>query len=1020
MFAKTAAPKSITSTVSILAKNLIILASAGSGKTFQLGNRVIGLVAAGIKPEEIVALTFTRKAAGEFADSVLGKLAKAAADSETSKTLGKTLALPEADFALTLERIVRSLPRFTLTTIDAFFSRVVRTFQYELGVTGGGFELIEGPRATALADEILAAVLGNTLSAEDGETFGHAFRRATFGRENQGVLRLLGDFIGRWQDIHRQQSALEWGPDHLGAEVPEVWEKNKLSLADAVRSHLGGVSYTTTRQPEALARCVDLIAQHTIGSGSLGAATPKLLGDILEAVASGDGELRVKLNKEFSITGPCATHLRALVGLAAACELGAAIRRTRAIREVVTVYDSLCAKRLRGRGLLGFQDIKILMGQWARDETARLRREAVDFRLDASYHHWLLDEFQDTSRADWLGLLPLVDEAATGEDGTMFIVGDRKQAIYAWRGGDVRLFDEVAARYAGGLDTLTMAESWRSCPEVLALVNRVCGDTATMAGLFGTAATRWQWQDHYPAAPLAAPDRCGESRVEVVGNWEERLERLASLLEELGIGHKAMTCGVLLRGNEKAGETAGFLRDRGFDVIEEGRRKPAGDNPVGVLISHLVQWLADPSDDFSREVIRMSPLADRILENGDGFRMSAWEKLTARIAASGFAETIGSLLSDHLPQWSDFGKRRAADLLAALEAIDHEGITSAREAAAWLQRLEVTQSPGIAAVQVMTIHKSKGLGFDVVILPEIPSDILPLSHRFDIAEGPGWITGTPPKWARDIMPEIRRAEERWAADQRYEGFCALYVALTRAKRGLYVLMEPPAKSADPDKASLANWMRQSLGAGENTGVIHRTGSPSWIDFVPGFTPSPPPHAPPPGAAVPVAARATPTGRLGETGHASRNAAGIAFGNAVHTLLENIRWADEDQIELPATVHGDAVARMLDHPALDNIFHRRGRDIRLLTEQPVDWFGNGVHTTGIIDRLLLHPGSEGRPALVHIIDFKTDAVDDPALLRERYRPQMESYAAAFRLMHPHAAIRCTLVSVRHCAPLDLAV
>ena len=65
-------------TMKILEKNLLILASAGSGKTFQLGNRVIGLVARGVAPERIVALTFTRKAAGEFADSVLMKLADAA------------------------------------------------------------------------------------------------------------------------------------------------------------------------------------------------------------------------------------------------------------------------------------------------------------------------------------------------------------------------------------------------------------------------------------------------------------------------------------------------------------------------------------------------------------------------------------------------------------------------------------------------------------------------------------------------------------------------------------------------------------------------------------------------------------------------------------------------------------------------------------------------------------------------------------------------------------------------------
>ncbi|MCF7675371.1 MAG: UvrD-helicase domain-containing protein, partial [Akkermansiaceae bacterium] len=146
-----------------LAKNLLILASAGSGKTFQLGNRVIGLVAGGIAPEQIVALTFTRKAAGEFADAVLSKLARAAADPTTAATLRRDLSLPEADFSEALERVVRALPRLVLGTMDGFFSKVVRGFQYELGITGGRFELLEGPQLAAARDGLLESILGERL-----------------------------------------------------------------------------------------------------------------------------------------------------------------------------------------------------------------------------------------------------------------------------------------------------------------------------------------------------------------------------------------------------------------------------------------------------------------------------------------------------------------------------------------------------------------------------------------------------------------------------------------------------------------------------------------------------------------------------------------------------------------------------------------------------------------------------------------------------------------------------------------
>jgi len=130
---------------------------------------------------------------------VLTKLAKAASEEPTAAGLRRDLNLPDADFSEALEKVVRALPRFTLGTMDSFFSRVVRGFQYELGLTGGKFDLLEGPRAEAAADEILAAILGEALQGKDGEEFLHAFRRATIGKESQGVQEGLRNFVQAWQ-----------------------------------------------------------------------------------------------------------------------------------------------------------------------------------------------------------------------------------------------------------------------------------------------------------------------------------------------------------------------------------------------------------------------------------------------------------------------------------------------------------------------------------------------------------------------------------------------------------------------------------------------------------------------------------------------------------------------------------------------------------------------------------------------------------------------------------------------------
>jgi ATP-dependent exoDNAse (exonuclease V) beta subunit len=140
-------------------KNLLVLASAGSGKTFRLSDRIIGLMARGVEPEKIVALTFTRKAAGEFADAILRKLAEAAKDAGKAAELEARLGMTAVDFIGLLEKVTGKLPRLTLGTMDSFFSRVVKGFQYELGVTGGRFELLQGEVAEGMKDELLEGLL---------------------------------------------------------------------------------------------------------------------------------------------------------------------------------------------------------------------------------------------------------------------------------------------------------------------------------------------------------------------------------------------------------------------------------------------------------------------------------------------------------------------------------------------------------------------------------------------------------------------------------------------------------------------------------------------------------------------------------------------------------------------------------------------------------------------------------------------------------------------------------------------
>ncbi len=989
----------------VLEKNLLVLASAGSGKTFCLSDRVIGLMAKGIEPEKIVALTFTRKAAGEFADAILKKLAEAAADGGKAAELEKKFGMEGVDFGTLLEGVVRKLPRLTLGTMDGFFARVVKGFQYELGVTGGRFDLLEGEAAEGMKDELLEGLLDGGGGEIDEEEFVGIFRRATAGSEGAQVLEELRSFIAGWHRHFVSPAKMEWGPAGLAGVDFQEWEKRKIGLAADVRRDWPNVTMTDKRQQKAFEAMMDALERHTVGSGSLDKPS-SLLAGVMAGAADGSGALDVSYYKPFTITGVAAQGLREIVELAARCELAAALSRTRGVRDVISAYDGLVERELRRKGKLGFDDVKRLMGAWMQGEEARLRREAVDYRLDASYGHWMLDEFQDTSRDEWNALLPLVDEGLTDDESTVFIVGDKKQAIYAWRGGEVGLFDELAKTYSGGIEVETMAESWRSCPEVLEPVNRVFGDKGTMSALFGAAAARWEWEDHVSAEPLKSPHKAGYSRVEVMGK-DDKTERVIALLKELGVGRKRISCGILMATNDHVKALADELRAEGFQVVEEGAREPGKDHPVGVMIWQLLRWLADPADTFAKQTVMMSPLKPLLEARFGAAWQAIWEGLGARVSDVGFAGTVGEFISPLLGGWGGFGKGRAADLLETLGELDRQGVVTAREAADWVGRMKISQSPGVAAVQVMTVHKSKGLGFDVVILPDLPSKKIPDLTHYRTVSGDGWITAAPAQWARALVPELREAEEKWAEQQAYEAFCKLYVAMTRAKRGLYVFLDTPAASADDGKASLANWLMVSLGLGDD---VFEVGNPGWAADIAELAPAAETGGASLGKAVAKRSRTTPSGAKATAKAAILGSAeGRRFGTAIHAAFERITWLDEgDPPVFPAELR-KMMAGVLSVPEIQKLFCREGKTIGLFREQRIEAVQDGKWLSGVIDRLHIHRDADGNAAKVEIIDFKTDRVDSAEELKSRYAGQMDAYRSAMESVYPEAEVECILVS-----------
>ena len=175
-----------------------IIANAGSGKTHRLTTRYIELLERDVPAEHIVALTFTRKAAGEFLDAIFNRLLKAAGSDTEGRTLAKETGMPALNSQRCvqhLRQLVEKLPVLTLGTLDSFFGRILRAFAFEYGVAHET-TIIDDHLQGVLRRQVLQEVFRDQLHDEkDFEEFLDQIRQQNRNREGRDVSRTLDNTI---------------------------------------------------------------------------------------------------------------------------------------------------------------------------------------------------------------------------------------------------------------------------------------------------------------------------------------------------------------------------------------------------------------------------------------------------------------------------------------------------------------------------------------------------------------------------------------------------------------------------------------------------------------------------------------------------------------------------------------------------------------------------------------------------------------------------------------------------------
>ncbi|HTO24042.1 MAG TPA: UvrD-helicase domain-containing protein [Spirochaetia bacterium] len=976
----------------------VLKASAGSGKTFRLTQRYAQFLLSEKIPRNglrnLMALTFSNNAAREMRRKVLEWL-KLLALGDHSRlaqmaeiTSGGTERLARRAGEL-VDLVLSRYSEFQVRTIDSFMAALFRASALDFGF-GPEIEISLDPEP--LVDYAWSLFL----------------REA---REGSPAARLLDQTVASVLDFSTSAGGFDWNPagallEELRRLESRVSGMGEALVAEDPAAMLQGHRDRIERTWESLAELVERSGLDRHGNSRF----PSLLASVRERRFS---DLVAGSLRNPPVRKPPASARAAVQ----------AYERIRSgWQEAVEAVHGFAAAWARAyyqpflrlhAELSGFQDrvkkarATIFISDIGRQLAAYLTQDMVPdvyFRIGERVWHYLVDEFQDTSPLQWKTLFPLV-ENSLAMDGSLFVVGDTKQAIYSFRQADYTIMRGLETQSpfpSAPRDVRELGVNWRSRPRLVEFAQEVFRVRAAGSEAYREAARRSgldQW--HQEARPEQGR---GYVEVRLLHRDDEEpperavLQEIVTALRARGWGWEDVA--LLAPKNADIVRATAWLNDLGVPVISFSSLDVRSRTVAGELLA-LLAFLDSPPDDLAFATFLLGTIAARAFAPGGGpgiteihdflFRCrgerplykafqrefpAAWNQVFARLFRSAGYLPLYDLVSEacvRLDVFATLPQEEAtfAKLLEVVKDFEGSGESSLREflgaagadhGADDTAKWAIDVPPGSPSVRAMTIHKAKGLGFPVVIvlLYGERGRGFPYAILREGADNSGRLVKVTKDLARhdEALDALYREETTRAEVDRLN---RLYVALTRAETEMYVIGVQAEKEEFPfDLLPTEGW---APGANKESARPHKEEHREERE----------PEAPRSHEALPV--------RLTlESSYLSREER--RRGELAHRILELLPGAAAAEAGLEAAAEravaesrGDpaeaqrllpALRRLLSQPLLADCF-LPAADRAFLTEcELCDSSGRLVR----MDRVVVEPGR------ITVVDYKTGE-EEPA-------------------------------------------
>ncbi|MDR0453971.1 MAG: UvrD-helicase domain-containing protein [Deferribacteraceae bacterium] len=814
--------------------NIALMASAGTGKTYNLALRVAAIlmrdtpeynlydssgteVIGALKTYshgKTLCLTFTRKATAEMQNRVHEFLSNIAAgvyneESDQYRSLTQTLGITNAEEIRkkaenALKRIYNDSGLLQIRTIDSFTSMILRLFPFEANLRPD-FRIINPSTEKSLKNQAFVDAFDN-LSAP--LLYNNLFSEYIAWTEEQPYK--FTDRLDKQVEwiIERSVTLEDELRDAAGLTVNSIAEllkraKNIDKLVVSALTEL--LNLIKSCKLEKNVSAVSLRRFPLINSISAGEKTVSALFEDESAINYLSPSKIVSEKKsgllpdEYkNIYTKLTGYVKDRVKLTERLDLDIALH--------IAVYVHNALDRLKKtRGFMSYADLTRAVYLLMNQKNYQLDNDYLYFRLDGRLEHILIDEFQDTSDVQWSILRPLAEEAMAGlsqsdKVGSFFCVGDPKQTIYRFRGSNPGFFQSVIREYGSKLTKENLAVNYRSDRNIVDFVNTLFSDADEFIG--GGEILKFEHNEQRARSDndgyVSIRSAVGENSAEIEKN---RLETLGKLMLELISSGWSINDIAILVSKKEDGVTA-FKYLKNIMKIDSrlGFAEFLISRPAFVIVEALVSYmynrdtfslfaflLAEPSvvpqntvqseNAFKRHKL----ILDKYLDKTQGesvynriLNIGEHLSLNRRLGNDPDYKTLLGIIAQNLPD--------VANIPLFLTGI--------REAAA------ETAASGVktGGVKIMTIHGAKGLEFPAVILFDV-------NESFNINQNTTYFIDRPAgqtpvmrkrlakKYSIHAPDDYTEAINREKILTRYEKVNQLYVATTRAKNALFIFVK---------------------------------------------------------------------------------------------------------------------------------------------------------------------------------------------------------------------------------------